>query len=105
MNKYIETKRKRTIMNRWIVPGNLKSFDVVAAFNKLDMIDWRQQLKSVEPGDLVYIYVGAPISAIKYSCEVLLTNLRGGIDTIIDDNEFVRDSNFRNTGCSVHVPR
>lgn len=62
------------------------------------MIDWRQQLKAVEPGDLVYIYIGAPISAVKYSCEVLLTNLREGIDTLIDDDEFVRDSNFRNTG-------
>lgn len=90
-------------MNRWIVPGNIKSFDVIAAFNKLNMIDWRQQLKAVEPGDIVYVYVGAPISAIKFSCEVLLTNLRGGIDTIIDDNEFVRDINFKNMGSSRYM--
>ena len=73
-------------MERWIVPCNVKYYDVEGAFNKLKRLDWKQSNKSIEIGDEVYIYIGAPISAIKYKCKVNKVNL----DYIeIDDSEFV----------------
>ena len=84
-------------MNRWIIPSNLKRYDVISAFHKLQSIDWTQRIKGVEVGDVIYIYIGAPISAIKYSCKVTAINIKKGIDELIDDNEFVIDSAFNNT--------
>lgn len=69
----------------WIIPGNLKYFDIIGAFNKLQNINWKQS-SNVNAGDMVYIYVGNPISAIKFKCIALKVNL----DKVsIDDSEFV----------------
>lgn len=69
----------------WIIPGNLKYFDIIGAFNKLQNINWKQS-SNVNAGDIVYIYVGKPISAIKFKCIALKVNL----DKVsIDDSEFV----------------
>ena len=73
-------------MERWIIPCNPKYYNVVGAFNKLNRIDWKQSIKSIAVGDEVYIYVAAPIKAIKYRCRVNKTNL-SAIE--IDDTDFV----------------
>lgn len=73
-------------MERWIIPCNPKYYNVVGAFNKLNRIDWKQSSKSIMVGDEVYIYVTAPIKAIKYRCRVNKTNL-SAIE--IDDTDFV----------------
>ena len=57
-------------MGTWIIPCNLKYYDVDGAFSKLPRIDWKQSLKNVEVGDIVYIYVGTPVKAIRYKCLV-----------------------------------
>ena len=73
-------------MADWIIPCNLKYYDVVGAFNKLSRIDWKQSAKNIAVGDVVYIYVGRPLMAIKFKCKVNKVNL----DSIeIDDREFV----------------
>lgn len=75
-------------MEKWIVPCNVKYYDVNNAFNKLKKLDWKQSCKSINIGDEVYIYVGKPYSAIKYRCVVNKVN----IESIeIDDSEFVID--------------
>lgn len=53
-------------MTEWIIPCNLKYYDVKGAFSKFKAIDWKQSAKNICVGDIVYIYVGKPISAIKY---------------------------------------
>ncbi len=72
-------------MANWIVPCNLKYYDVYAAFEKLKTLDWKQTCTKIEIGDFVYIYVGAPISAIVFKCEVTKVKLKT-VD--IDDTEF-----------------
>lgn len=75
-------------MTSWIIPCNLKNYDVLGAFRKLKKINWKQSAKSIEAGDTVFIYVGKPISAIKYKCRVNKVNLS---KRVIDDMEFVVD--------------
>lgn len=57
----------------FFVPANPKLYDIEAAFAMYDVIDWKQSAK-FEPGDIAYMYVGAPVSAILYKCEVVETN-------------------------------
>lgn len=52
----------------WIVPANPKFFDVQKAFSENDEILWKQS-SHIAVGDIVYLYVAAPVSAILYRCE------------------------------------
>lgn len=73
-------------MTDWIIPCNLKYYDVIGAFNKMSRIDWKQSAKNIAVGDIVYIYVGRPLMAIKFKCRVNKVNL----DSVeIDDSEFI----------------
>lgn len=73
-------------MTEWIIPCNIKYYDVVGAFKKLKRIDWKQSVKNISVNDIVYIYVGLPYSSIKYKCLVTKVNLNS---IEIDDSEFV----------------
>lgn len=53
----------------WIIPSNLKIYDIVRAYRNREETGWRQY-RNFEPGDVVYIYVGVPYKAILYRCEV-----------------------------------
>lgn len=83
-------------MNRWIVPCNINKYDVVNAFAKLPEIDWLQRLNDVKTGDHVYIYIGVPVSEIKYICEVVKTNMTTFNADLIDDGEFIIDKELEN---------
>ena len=83
-------------MTEWIIPCNLKYYDVKGAISKFKAIDWKKSAKNICVGDIVYIYVGKPISAIKYKCRVNKTNLS---KVEIDDSEFViNGENYENYG-------
>ncbi|HAH74959.1 MAG TPA: hypothetical protein DCL62_02140 [Kandleria vitulina] len=58
------------IKGEWIIPANPKYYDIINAFNETDTIIWKQS-NNIWAGDIVYLYVAAPISAILYKCEVL----------------------------------
>lgn len=58
------------VKGEWIIPSNPKYYDVINAFNDTDTIIWKQS-NNITVGDIVYLYVAAPISAILYKCEVL----------------------------------
>ena len=82
-------------MTEWIITCNINVYNVEGAFDKLDTIDWKQSTY-VEKGDIVYIYVGAPMSAIRYKCEAMEVELP---EATIDDSEFVLDgSSYENYG-------
>lgn len=69
----------------WIIPCNIKYYDVIGAFNKFDVINWKQST-NIEAGDIVYIYIGKPYSSIKYKCIATKADIR---EPEIDDKEFV----------------
>ena len=60
--------------NAWIVPANYKYWDVEQHFGDDPVQLWKQSCVA-RPGDLVYMYIGAPVSAIWCRCEVLETDI------------------------------
>ncbi|MBR1777233.1 MAG: hypothetical protein IJ752_01430 [Alphaproteobacteria bacterium] len=64
----------KTARFEWMVPANPKIFDIDEGFRQNPELDWKQT-GHVHVGDLVYIYMAAPFSAILYQCEVTKTNV------------------------------
>lgn len=69
-----ETKQKLRPPKEWLIPSNPKYYDVQTAFEESDEIDWKQG-KGIKTGDTVFLYVGAPVSAILYKCRVTETDI------------------------------
>ncbi len=67
-------KEKVRPPKEWIIPSNPKYYDIVHAFDDTDIIDWKQGA-GIKKGDTVFMYVGAPVSAILYKCKVTETNI------------------------------
>lgn len=62
------------IKGEWIVPANPEYYDIINAFNNTDIIMWKQS-NNILKGDVVYVYVAQPYSAIMYKCEAVETNI------------------------------
>ena len=69
-----QKKQKMRPPKEWIVPSNPKFYDIIKAFEEAEEIDWKQGA-GIKKGDTVYMYVGAPVSAILYQCEVTDANI------------------------------
>lgn len=69
-------KKKEKIRppKEWVIPANPKYYDIEHAFDDADEINWKQG-SGIKTGDTVFIYVGAPVSAILYKCKVLETGI------------------------------
>ena len=69
-------KKKETVRppKEWIIPSNPKYYDIIHAFDETDTIDWKQGA-GIKMGDTVFMYVGAPVSAVLYKCKVTETNI------------------------------
>ena len=76
-------------MNYWIIPCNLKYYDVFASFEVNKIIDWKQSNPNISVGDDVFIYVGAPVQSIMFRCKVLKSNMP---KREIDDSKFERQA-------------
>lgn len=75
IEKCIEKSHQYTEQsNEWIVPANPEYYDVVKAFNEESVILWKQS-SNINIGDIVYLYVAKPYSAILYKCEALEVNI------------------------------
>ena len=74
----------------WVITFNTKMFDIQKAFESMSVIDWKQST-NIHVGDVIFIYVGIPIKAICYKCEVLKTDMS---QQEIDDSVFVK--NYKN---------
>ena len=61
--------------NAWVLPSNVKMFDVEGYLDKHRSICWHQP-KNVQVGDYAYIYYGVPYSAIMAKCVVEKINLQ-----------------------------
>ncbi len=60
----------------WLVPANPAYYDIEKGLSESadGTIGWKQS-SNVRVGDTVYIYVAAPVSAIKYKCKALEVNI------------------------------
>ena len=54
----------------WFLPTNPRMFDIIYYMNHHKIVTWDKAL-GVLPNDFIYIYVGAPYSAILYKCKVI----------------------------------
>ena len=70
-------KEKHRPPKEWIIPSNPKYFDIVHAFDNVDEINWKQDA-GIKKGDTVFMYVGAPVSAVLYQCKVTETDIPYG---------------------------
>lgn len=64
----------KKIKSEWLVPANPKYYDLEKAFNENNIIIWKQST-NILVGDIVYLYVASPYSAIMYKCKVIKVNL------------------------------
>ncbi len=60
----------------WIIPANPKYYDVEKAVRKgkNETFTWKQS-NNICVGDMVYLYVGAPVAAIRYKCRAVEVNI------------------------------
>ena len=54
----------------WLQPANPAYYDIESAFELNDVIAWKQSRK-VHVGDICYMYLAAPVSAVRYKCEIV----------------------------------
>ena len=69
-------KGKKLLTGRqdWIVPVNPKYYDLQKAFSENEEIIWKQS-SNIAVGDVVCLYVAAPVSAVLYRCEATEVNI------------------------------
>ena len=73
----------------WILSCNIGKYDVVGAFDKSNKIPWKQSINAAV-NDYVYIYVSAPVKAIRFKCKITKVNMSVR-DESYDDKEFILD--------------
>lgn len=59
----------------WIIPANLKYYDIDAEFADRKIVDWPQKA-SIKAGDYLFIYITAPTRALRYACKVLEADIK-----------------------------
>lgn len=73
--KYVSISHRYTEKpSEWIVPANPKYYDIISCFNEKNITLWKQS-NDIKVGDVVYLYVAAPYSAILYKCEAIEVNI------------------------------
>lgn len=58
----------------WSVPVNPKHYDLQKAFSENEEIIWKQS-SNISVGDVIFLYVAAPVSAVLYRCEATEVNI------------------------------
>lgn len=54
----------------WVIPANPKVFDIDSEFAENKVVYWKQKA-TIQAGDIVAMYITAPVRAIRYVCRVL----------------------------------
>ena len=72
--QYASSGKNRNSIHEWIIPANPHYFDIEKALKNSSVLTWKQS-SSVHVGDIVYLYVGSPVSAIMYQFEVLESDI------------------------------
>ncbi|HEL1613097.1 TPA: MmcQ/YjbR family DNA-binding protein [Streptococcus suis] len=58
----------------WVIPANPKVYDIDSEFTENKVVYWPQK-STIQAGDIVAIYVTAPVQVIRYVCRVLQANV------------------------------
>lgn len=74
MTASAKTKKAIRPPKEWLIPSNPKYYDSVHAFDDTDEISWKQGA-GIKTGDIVFMYIGSPVSAILYQCIVTKTDI------------------------------
>lgn len=79
MSYVLTSKQKRNCRfsqsyQEWIVPANPKYYDLQKAFSENEEIIWKQS-NNIAAGDIVFLYVTAPVSAVLYRCEAIAVDI------------------------------
>ncbi len=69
-----EAHFEETKQSHWLVPANPEYYDIIGEFEKTDTTIWKQKGK-IYVGDIIYLYLAAPISSILFKCEVIENNI------------------------------
>ena len=80
----------QTVTDYWIIPCSPQIYDAEGAFNEYGEVVWHQDC-NIKPGDIVYIYVTAPIKEIRCKCTVSDTDIPVDIGT---DEGYTLDDAF-----------
>ena len=70
----LSKKALRTEPKAWLIPANPKLYDIEGELDSTDVIRWHQSAAMIE-GDTVFIYVTAPVSAVRFQCDVTAVGL------------------------------
>ncbi len=70
----------------WMISANANVYDLNGAYQKLGIIDWRQNKRKYSEGDKVYIYCTSPLQKVMYESIVIDYNIKE--EDKIDDREF-----------------
>lgn len=77
---------------QWVVPGNLKNYDVFSEIKKYGVIEWRQGKYNIHENDIVYIYLSKPEGYVAFKCIVEAVNIRRSGLKIDDGKYFLNDT-------------
>jgi 5-methylcytosine-specific restriction protein A len=58
------------MIEKWIIPCNVKHFDIIEHFKNNETVVWKNSF-TIHKGDIAYIYLGAPFGEIRYRCSVI----------------------------------
>lgn len=62
----------------WVIPANPKVYDIDSEFAQTKIVYWTQKGK-IQKGDLVAMYITAPVQAIRYVCRCLESEIENTI--------------------------
>ncbi len=54
----------------WLIPANPAYYDVEEGFRQDPVMEWKQT-SNVKAGDMIYMYMAAPVCAVLYKCRVV----------------------------------
>lgn len=77
-------------MASWLIPCSPAVYDAEAALREYGTVVWHQQCR-MKPGDFAYLYMTAPLKAIRCKCVIGETELPfdcGNDDGYVIDGEF-----------------
>lgn len=81
------------MLEKWIIPCNVKRFDVIEHFKTTDTVIWKNSF-TIKTGDIVYIYIGAPYGEIRYRCVVISNNVDD--DTLQANQYAIQEKPYNN---------
>ena len=87
---------KRDEIKKWMIPANPKYFDLKGCLEKYGYVYWRQHF-NFQTGDIIYVYVASPESAVRFKCIVDGHDLPYSSANDVDLEFYVNPDDYANT--------